>query len=132
MQTLENCTVTAHSGCMGLPDNSLEAIAAGIATGAEIVEFDLRFRRDGTPVLSHNAFFRKPVTLADAFALLADHPGVRANVDVKDTKGLARVAPLARTYGVLDRIFYTGVFAADIPAVRKKKPGDTLLFEHGR
>ena len=45
-------TITAHSGCMGYPDNSIEAMEAGIAVGANIVEFDLYFTADGTPVLS--------------------------------------------------------------------------------
>ena len=122
MQDFFKLTVTAHSGSMGLPDNSIEAMAAGVEAGADIVEFDLRFRNNGTPVLSHDAPFGKCVPLAEAFAFLAAHPGVRANVDVKVIKGLERIAPLAREYGVLDRIFYTGVEAGDAPAMREKSP----------
>ena len=48
-------TVTAHSGCMGLADNSLEAMEAGIEAGAQIVEFDLNYTSDGAPVLSHDS-----------------------------------------------------------------------------
>lgn len=122
MQDFFKLTLTAHSGSMGLPDNSIEAMAAGVAAGADIVEFDLRFDRDGAPVLSHDAPFGEPEPLSAAFAFLAAHPGVRANVDVKDVSGLGRIAPLAREYGVLDRIFYTGVSAADAPTVRVKSP----------
>ena len=39
-------TVTAHSGCMGLPENSVVAMEMGVAAGADIVEFDLNFLAD--------------------------------------------------------------------------------------
>lgn len=122
MQDFFKFTITAHAGSMGLPDNSIEAMAAGVDAGADTVEFDLRFDRSGAPVLSHDAPNCRPATLAEAFAFLADRPGVRANVDVKDVSGLGCVAPLAREYGVLDRIFYTGVEAGDAAAVRENSP----------
>ena len=43
-------TITAHTGCEGTPDNSLDSIRAGVAAGADIVEIDLHFLPDGTPV----------------------------------------------------------------------------------
>ena len=98
-------SVTAHSGCMGLADNSLEAMAAGIAAGAGIVEFDLNYNAEGTPVLSHNAPKKAScVTLAQAFDFLAKHSGVRANVDVKSTEYLEKVPALAETAGVTKQI----------------------------
>ena len=118
-------TVTAHSGCMGMPDNSIEAMEAGVAAGAGIVEFDLNFTADGTPVLSHDAPAPDGdyVTLAEAFAFLAAHPGVLANVDVKNTAYLEKVPPLAEQAGVTDRIFFTGITENDVPAAREKCPG---------
>ena len=107
---------------MELPANSIEAMQAGIEAGAQIVEFDLQFTPDGDPVLSHDAPQGACVPLRDAFAFLAAHPDIRANVDVKSTAFLERVEPLARETGVLDRIFFTGVREADIPTVREKCP----------
>ncbi len=115
-------TVTAHSGSMGLPANSVEAMEAGVRAGAQIVEFDLRFTDAGEPVLSHDAPSGACVTLSDAFAFLASHPDVRANVDVKDTTYLECVEPLATDAGVLEQIFFTGLFEQDIPIVREKCP----------
>lgn len=115
-------TVTAHSGSMGLPDNSVEAMEAGVQAGAQIVEFDLQFTDAGEPVLSHDAPAGQCVTLQDAFAFLAAHPDVRANVDVKDTTHLECVEPLAAEVGVLDRIFFTGLEEQDIPVAREKCP----------
>lgn len=122
MNTIAPITVTAHSGSMGLPDNSIEAMEAGIRAGASIVEFDLRFLPDGTPVLSHDAPTGATVLLEDAFSLLRRSPGIKANVDVKDPFLLDRVAPLAARMGVLDRLFYTGVGDDWVRTVKEKSP----------
>ncbi len=118
-------TVTAHSGCLDLPDNSVEAMKAGVEAGALIIEFDLNFTADGTPVLSHEAPDEdgEYVTLEEAFAFLAEHPGILANVDVKSTEHMEAVPSLAEKAGILDRIFFTGIEEDDIPAVREKCPG---------
>lgn len=78
-------TVTAHTGCFGLKENSIEAIEAGIKAGAQIVEFDLQFTDSGEPVLSHDVPEEACVPLSDAFACLQKHPHIRANIDVKNT-----------------------------------------------
>lgn len=48
-------TVVAHRGyaCCN-PENTLEAIEASIAAGAEAVEMDVHMTRDGVPVLMHD------------------------------------------------------------------------------
>lgn len=118
-------TVTAHSGCMELADNSLEAMEAGVRAGAQIVEIDLNYSADGTPVLSHDAPNEEEsyVTLEEAFGFLNEHTGVLANVDVKNTEFLEKVTLLAAQTGVSDRIFFTGVEEKDVPIVREKCPG---------
>ena len=118
-------TVTAHSGCMALADNSLEAMAAGVEAGAQIVEFDLNYTADGSPVLSHDTPREEEtyVTLAQAFAFLLEHPGIQANVDVKDTAYLEKVPDLAAQAGVTEQIFFTGIEEKDVAAVREKCPG---------
>lgn len=117
--------VTAHSGCMNLPDNSLEAMKAGIEAGASIVEFDLSYTQDGEPVLSHDTPVKGEsyVTLEEAFAFLSECPGIYANVDVKDTKYLEKVPVLAANAKITDRIFFTGIGENDVAAVRGKCPG---------
>ena len=47
----EGFTVTAHTGCEGADDNTLESISRGAVAGADIVEIDLHFLPDNTPVL---------------------------------------------------------------------------------
>jgi glycerophosphoryl diester phosphodiesterase len=47
--------VCAHRGAsLQLPDNSIEAFQAAIASGCEMIETDVRADRQGRPVLSHD------------------------------------------------------------------------------
>ena len=126
-------TVTAHSGCMGLADNSIEAMAAGVEAGAQIVECDLNYTADGTPVLSHDSPQEGEtyVTLDQAFAFLHGHPEIQANVDVKNTANLEKVPELAAKAGVTEQIFFTGIEEKDVAAVREKCPGLPYYLNSG-
>lgn len=124
----EGLTVTAHTGCEGTEDNTLESIRAGASAGADIVEIDLNFMPDGTPVLCHNPPKSKSYpTLDSAFELLRELE-VRMNVDVKSTVNIPEVKSLAQKHGVLDRIFFTGVEETDVEAVKNGAPGTSYYL----
>ncbi len=118
----ENFTCTAHTGCCGTKPNSLDSINAAIECGADIIEFDLNFTSDGTPVLSHDSPSGGEVTLDEAFKKLSLYPLLKANVDVKNTSQLEKVKALADLHGVTGQIFYTGIFENDVPEVKIKTP----------
>lgn len=115
-------TYTAHTGCMETEDNSLESITAGAQYGADIVEIDLFFTEDGTPVLSHDAPKGNEVTLEQAFKKVSEYDTLRVNVDVKVCTALEKVKQLAEQYGIKDRIFFTGLFENDIPTAKAACP----------
>jgi len=46
--------ITAHSGCMNKPDNTLVSTEIGLNLGADVVEDDIRVTRDGILVLAHD------------------------------------------------------------------------------
>jgi glycerophosphoryl diester phosphodiesterase len=47
--------VIGHRGAAGLaPENSMEALRAGMGAGADILEFDVRLTKDKIPVLTHD------------------------------------------------------------------------------
>ncbi|QYR19082.1 glycerophosphodiester phosphodiesterase [Paenibacillus sp. sptzw28] len=52
--------VTAHTGCMNCPDNTLISAETGIKLGADIIEEDIRVTRDGVAVLFHDDEVRLP------------------------------------------------------------------------
>lgn len=119
--------ICAHAGCEGLPLDGLEAVEAGIEAGADFVELDLRFTADGTAVLAHDALrgeaHRRLRTLDEALAVLARHPKVGLNIDVKDLRGLAEF-PTPLTRGEVPNPFYcTGLKARQLPLFRKVCPG---------
>ena len=131
----EGFTVTAHTGCEGTDDNTLESIRAGAAANADIVEIDLHFTPDGTPVLSHD----KPAatsknaglpTLDSAFALLSEL-NVKMNVDVKSTANIPAVITLAEKHKVTDKIFFTGVEEKDVDAIKEGAPGISYFLNVG-
>ncbi|MFM7825446.1 MAG: glycerophosphodiester phosphodiesterase, partial [Candidatus Limnocylindrus sp.] len=43
-----------HGGALGHAENTLPALLAAAPTGCDGVEFDLRFSRDGVPVIIHD------------------------------------------------------------------------------
>ncbi len=115
-------TITAHTGCMGTEDNSIEAMRAGVANGADIIEFDVHFTEDGVPVLAHDEPKGDELGLEVAFEFLAKNKSIRANVDMKSTANMAEVQKLADKYGVFNQIFFTGINIEDVEAVKKGCP----------
>ncbi len=119
---MNNITITAHTGCERTPANSIESISAGAASGADIVEFDIRFDKNNMPVLSHDKPKGGEVTLEQAFKKLSEYENLRANIDIKCTENIKEIQNLAEKYNLLDRVFYTGVFEHFVEAVKKDSP----------
>ena len=115
-------TVTAHTGCEGTKDNSLEAISKGAEAGADIVEFDLRFDSEGKGILSHDEDGKNPVALEEALKLISSYEGLKVNVDCKTTDNLKEVYRLGEELGITDRLFYTGIEVKDVDAARSQTP----------
>lgn len=120
-----NFTVTAHTGGMGTADNSIESIEKAIAVRADVVEFDVRFRPNGTPVMAHDAVTSdgEGVPIAGALKVLSkDGVAIRVNLDIKETTNLSALQALVKQYGLLDRVFCTGVTEEFLPEVQKQCP----------
>lgn len=119
----DNFTYTAHTGCCGTEDNSLEAIKVGVENGAQIVEFDLYFNDENIAVLSHDKPKGGEVTLDEAFKFIATYNDIKVNVDVKlCNDNLNIVYDLAEKYNITDRIFFTGISLRDVETVKKECP----------
>ncbi|MBQ8575675.1 MAG: glycerophosphodiester phosphodiesterase [Clostridia bacterium] len=118
----ESFTYTAHTGCVGTKENSLESIECGVLNGADIVEFDLNFTSEGEPVLSHDEPKGREITLDEAFRKISEYKSLKVNVDVKSTVALGKVKALAEKHHILDRIFYTGIGEDFVEAVQRDTP----------
>lgn len=120
----EGFTVTAHMGCMGTEMNTLGSLQTALDSGAQTVEFDVRFLADGTPVLGHDEGDKSAAsdTIADALAMVAARPGITVNLDLKEFSPLERLQEVVEQAGMMGRVFYTGVDADHIAAVRAATP----------
>lgn len=115
-------TITAHTGCEKTPQNSLESVDKALKSGAEIFEVDVRFDKNGTPVICHDAPKGGEPLLEDVFKKIKENENILCNLDLKVTDNLKEIVVLAKKYDILDRIFYTGVFEKFVESVKNDTP----------
>ena len=135
--------IIAHRGAKGLaPENTLEAIAAGITHFADEIEVDIRVTSDLVPVLSHDptvlvdgiAVPLATLTLDDlwrthpamptlAEALEAIHPHAVAHLEVKPGEPVEPIAEVIR------ECLTSGTYALDSILLASKSQ-KTLLELH--
>ncbi len=108
----EGFTVTYHSGALNTKPNTVKSIVAAIAHGAKIIEIDVSFRPDGTPVIIHDSAPKsnQGMLLKNALEAVAQSETCMINLDIKSTANLGAVDELVKQYGLTERVFYTGVF----------------------
>lgn len=100
--------ITAHSGCDGTPENSLEFLRTALQSEADAVEVDVRKNGEGKLILSHDETQEDAVTLEEAFRMAEGIPKKKINCDLKQ-KGLEEaVYRLASEYGMEKRLIFTG------------------------
>ncbi len=107
-------SVTAHAGALGLPENTISALLKAIESGVNIVEIDVSFRPDATPVIIHKDSPKQNegVLLIDVFKAIKDKKvsdEIKINLDLKSIKNLATVQELVEKEGLRERVFFTGV-----------------------
>ncbi|MBQ2904308.1 MAG: glycerophosphodiester phosphodiesterase [Clostridia bacterium] len=117
----EGFTVTYHAGAMHTKPNTVESVRAALSKNAAVVEFDVSFRPDGTPVIIHDPApkMNEGVLLEDALRAVAEHPFCKINLDIKSTKNLGAVDELVKKHGLWERVFYTGVFEDWVDTVKR-------------
>jgi len=112
--------VIAHRGAAALaPENSLAALEAGVAAGADLVEFDV------SPglLVAHSPEEAGPAPLAldDALAFLARHD-VGLHVDVKERGYEAEVLDALRRHDLLARAVISTAWAGTARAFAQLEP----------
>ena len=112
-------TVTWHAGAMETEPNTLESIEVAIKNNAEIIEIDVTFRPDGTPVIIHSAApaENEGILFKDAIKLLSNC-NCKVNLDLKSTANLPAVDEIINEYSMMNRVFYTGVFESWVETVK--------------
>jgi glycerophosphoryl diester phosphodiesterase len=136
--------ITAHTGCEGNLDNSVESVRAGLELGADIIEDDIRMTRDGILVLSHedrirlnnaseaslSAMTLRELTESLASPLVELEPVLglikaKGKVMNLDLKSNACIEPLSQLIGKLDmyqHAFLTGCEYKRAQAAKRHAP----------
>jgi glycerophosphoryl diester phosphodiesterase len=120
--------VIGHRGAAALaPENTLEAIEAAVAAGADLVEFDVA---EGL-VLHHPGHRRAaaPPSLDDALDLLAAR-GVGAHVDLKLVGAEAEVAAAVRRHGLEERTVVSSTCARSLRRLSHEAPALTRAISY--
>lgn len=101
--------ITAHSGCDGTADNSLEFVRYALSIEADALEVDVRKHGDAL-IISHDAptAGQPLVYLYDVFQLLKSKPAVHINCDLKDHGIEQDVLNLAATCSLQNPIIFSG------------------------
>ena len=122
--------VTAHTGCMGMPEHSEESLHAALALGADIYEDDIRVTRDGMLVLAHddevvladgnhgsissltldelNAGLLQPIPLLEPMLRQIGAAGKTMNLDIKMPASLEPVFQMLTRLQMTDQAFLSG------------------------
>lgn len=105
--------ITAHTGCDGTADNSLEFLEYAVTCDADAFEIDVHPRKDGGFYLSHDASSGSCPDLETAFSILRGS-GKLINCDLKRADTELGVLSLAQHFGVADRLLFSGAVSLSV------------------
>lgn len=120
----QTTNITAHSGAAHTADNSLDFVRYALGLAVDALEVDVRRRADGVLALGHDEADGQSPTLEEVFSLVAAHPSMKVNCDLKEAGLEQAVCALARQAGLVGRLIFSGTVdaaacAAD-PALREQ------------
>lgn len=111
--------ITAHSGCEGTPENSMEHIQKAIELGADCVEIDINMDDQGGLWLTHNPLedYSGVLSLEEALRVIAPEE-IAVNFDLKTEKALYPVLEAAEAAGIArERRVFSG--SVDVGILKK-------------
>jgi len=113
------------------PGNTLESFRAAMSAGVDMIEFDVLSEHvdgSGRLLLAHDyedMHGRAPLSLEQALEHLAgeEFAGVEFDVDVKIPGYGGRVVGALREKGLIERSLVSGMYTAELDAIRALEPG---------
>lgn len=113
--------VIGHRGAAGLaPENSMEALQAGVDAGADVLEFDVRLTRDKIPVLVH-----------DFHTLRTHHDtSIISRLTLKELQKRTQKQPVITLKEVLDAFFGTILLNVELKGRGSGKVIGDLIKKH--
>jgi glycerophosphoryl diester phosphodiesterase len=120
---VDGFTITAHTGAYDTADNTISSLQTAIDNGVEMFEIDVRQRPDGTLVMGHDIIVTNNdgVELSSAFEIVRDTKLI-LNLDIKEVRVLSSLHDLIVDYGLIDRVYLTGIEVNQVKAVQENCP----------
>lgn len=118
--------ITAHSGCDGTPDNSLQFLSHALQCGADALEVDVRSAPDGVLHLGHDQADTSSPQLIQVFQMLQGS-SMQINCDLKQPDLEEPVLTLARRWGVAGRLLFSGAVSTERIRLDSEIRARTLL-----
>jgi glycerophosphoryl diester phosphodiesterase len=131
--------LVGHKGAdLIAPGNTLESFAAAVEAGADTIELDVLWTRDGHPRLEasertplivahdwHDAERREPLTLAGALDAFTKPPldGVEVDLDVKLPGREDEIVAAVRACGLLERAMISTMELSTLARIGQIEPG---------
>lgn len=120
--------ITAHSGCDGMPDNSMEFVRYALGSEGDCFEVDIRRNRNEELILSHDESTEMAVKLSQVFELLKERPDKKINCDLKSPGLEVPVYQLAREYKVENQLIYSGAVSVSFMETRLEKHSEVQVY----
>jgi len=113
--------IIGHRGAAGLaPENTIDAMAAGVAAGADMLELDVRLTRDGVPVIAH-----------DNRLLRTHHRNESiSHLTYTELQALTSEQPIPLLLAVLDRFFGVVLLNIELKGHGSAEPTYQLLTRY--
>ncbi|UOF89598.1 glycerophosphodiester phosphodiesterase [Fodinisporobacter ferrooxydans] len=122
--------ITAHSGCMHTPPNSIASVWEGLRAGADLIEVDVRTTKDRVVVLLHDEHVSTPsgfrsvqdltfeelkkltsrkeiIRLEDILPLIREKNRM-INLDVKEDRAIGPMIETVETFSMRDHVMISG------------------------
>lgn len=131
--------LVGHKGAdLIAPGNTLESFAAAVEAGADTIEFDVLWTRDGHPRLEaaertplvvahdwHDAEGREPLTLAEALDAFTKPPldRVEIDLDIKLPGREEEIVAAVRDSGLLERAMVSTMELSTLAKIGQLEPG---------
>lgn len=120
--------ITAHSGCDGMQDNSLEFLKYALGSGADCLEVDIRRNQAGGLILSHDETEGESVKLQEVFSLLKNSPEKKINCDLKIKNLEISVYQLAREFRMERQLIYSGEVSLHLLTEKQKEFPEAEIY----
>jgi glycerophosphoryl diester phosphodiesterase len=124
----------AHSGCMGTWDDGLESVEKAIECNADVVEIDIRFDQNNTPVLGHDDLkegnhYEK---VYDALAIFSKTKNMLLNCDMKEKdniEGLRTLKEYFEKFEIRKRMYFSGIEKCEVGYLKEVFPDYTYVTD---